>query len=326
MTAAADSPIAVTILGGYLGSGKTTRVNELLAGWSGDPIVVVVNDFGAVNIDAALIRSQGENLVELENGCVCCSLAQGMAVVMDQLAAMKRRPGHVVIEVSGVGDPAGVAKWARIPGFELNAIVVCADVETIRRRAEDRWVADTVVAQLRSADIILLTKTDLITSEFHRDVEKWFSATIPDAHVTSEAGTLAALLRMGTARPDGEGVSSPGVVALDDGTDEAHSGHALDSHRSWSVSTTQLIDVDRLHAFLAGLPEQVVRGKGVVRTRQAPDRRTVVQLAGRRIEIRQEGPWEDPVGRSTLVLIASADPQVPADLDRQMADVLDSAD
>ncbi len=306
-------PLLVSIVGGYLGSGKTTRLNELLASWEGDPVAVVVNDFGSVNIDASLIGSRDGGLLELENGCVCCDLSEGMASVLDQLRRRDPRPAHVVIEVSGVGDPAGVAPWARHPGFALNGILVCVDVETVRRRATDRWVADTVLAQLRSADVLLLTKVDRVEEPQRVEVEGWLRDVAPGTPLAADRGALAALLRSGAAlesavpaRP-----GSPGA-------------HRIDAHRSWSASTSEPVDLDGVRAFLGALPAGVVRAKGVLRTRQAPARRTVVQLVGRRLDIREDGDW-DPATRSTLVLIASADPAVPDDLGQRLTDLLPDA-
>ncbi len=142
----------MTVLGGYLGAGKTTLVNELLAGAVGQRVAVVVNDFGAVNVDADLVRSRSEDTLELSNGCVCCNLADGMAVVMERLRAMEPPPDRVLVEVSGVGNPAVVAGWGDHPGFRRDGVLVCADVETIRDHVSDRWVGDTVMEQLVGAD------------------------------------------------------------------------------------------------------------------------------------------------------------------------------
>ncbi|ANH37093.1 Putative metal chaperone YciC [Nocardioides dokdonensis FR1436] len=303
-------PLLVTIVGGYLGSGKTTRLNELLASWEGDPVAVVVNDFGSVNIDASLIRSRDGDLLELENGCVCCDLSEGMASVLDQLRARDPRPAHVVIEVSGVGDPAGVAPWARHPGFALNGTLVCVDAETVRRRATDRWVADTVLAQLRSADVLLPTKVDLVEERQRVEVEGWLRDVAPGTPLATDRGALAALLSSGAALESAVPATSafPGA-------------HAVDAHRSCSASTSEPVDLDRVRAFLEGLPAGVVRAKGVLRTRQAPTRRTVVQLVGRRLEVREDGD-ADPAAPSTLVLIATAEPSVPGDLEHALAEAV----
>jgi G3E family GTPase len=301
------SPTPVTVLGGYLGSGKTTRINELLASWDAEPVAVVVNDFGAVNIDGALIRSRGADVLELQNGCVCCGPGDGMADVMSRLARVDGL-GHVVVEVSGVGDPGRVAHWGRTPGFALHAVVVCADAETVRQRADDRWVADTVRAQLASADAVLLTKADLVDGTGLAETAAWLRAA-SGAPVLDASAALARLLcDVAVLEPSGESAPSEG-------------GHDADAHRTWAVATDELVDLRAVERFLSSLPQGVVRAKGILRATATPDRRTVVQLVGRRLETSDGGPWSGE-SVSTLVLLASRDPSVPDDLGRTAATVL----
>jgi G3E family GTPase len=308
------TPTPVTVLGGYLGSGKTTRINELLSSWDSDPVAVVVNDFGAVNIDGALIRSRGADVLELQNGCVCCGPGDGMADVMGRLARTHGL-GHVLIEVSGVGDPGRVAHWGRTPGFELHGVVVCADAETVRQRADDRWVADTVRAQLASADVVLLTKADLVDEAALARTAAW-AGELGSAPVLTARDALGRLVR-DVVVPEPAPAGVPGTGA------GPGPGHDADGHRSGSASASEPVDLRAVETFLSSLPDGVVRGKGILRTTSAPDRRTVVQLVGRRLETSDGGPWAGEAA-STLVLLASRDPSVPDDLDRTAARALGS--
>ena len=120
----------LTVIGGYLGAGKTTLINRLLAGTGGGRIAVVVNDFGAVGVDASLIRSRTADTIELTNGCLCCSLTDDLAGVMTGLAAREPRFEHVVVELSGVGQPSAMTAWGWFPGFRPGRTVVCADALT----------------------------------------------------------------------------------------------------------------------------------------------------------------------------------------------------
>lgn len=289
MPAAHDQQaVPVTVLGGYLGSGKTTRINALLAEPDGLRVAVVVNDFGSVNIDAELLRSRAGDLLEMANGCVCCSLADGMASVMHQIVDRRPRPDHVLIEVSGVGDPAAVAKWSGLPGLAPGGVVVCVDAETIEARAADRWVGDTVLRQLAGAGLLLLTKTDLIALEQVERVRSWLDRSVPGTPVDARPDALIRVLRDSTrAAPVDTGVT----------------GQPHGDHRSWSLTTTETVDQERLVACLDGLPPEVVRAKGVIRTRERPGRRTVVQRVGRRCALRDDGPWRSGE-QSVLVLIA----------------------
>jgi G3E family GTPase len=288
----------MTIIGGYLGAGKTTLVNEFLAATGGRRVAVVVNDFGSVNIDAALVRSRSEDTLELANGCVCCSLSDGMPAVMERLSAMAPRPDHVLVEVSGVGDPAAVAGWGDHPGFRRNGVLVCADVETVRDRAADRWVGDTVLKQLRAAGTLLLTKADLAGPSRTSEVRRWVADIAEGARIVGDRASVVAMLDQGF-HPGSE-PAAPSAGEADD--------HAS-NHTSWTVRGHGTVRAETLRNLLSGLPAEVVRVKGVVATTAAPDRWTVVHATGSRVDLGDGGPRATAGEPSTLVVIVSG----PAD-------------
>ncbi|WP_186526110.1 CobW family GTP-binding protein [Leekyejoonella antrihumi] len=296
----------MTVLGGYLGAGKTTLINRILARASGERIVVVVNDFGAVNIDAELIRSRDGNTLELANGCICCDLSGGMPAVMSQIAAMTPAPQQVLIEVSGVGDPGPVAAWGDHPGFRRGGVLVCADVETIQDRAHGKWVADTVMHQLHSADLLLLTKTDLVDAEQTDAVGAWLHTTVPGIPVLPLHGLdPAVLLDIAPGRPD---TAAP----------EHHQPHP--DHATALLTCADLVDREAFGARLDNLPEAVVRCKGVLRTTDSPDRRTIVHAVGRRQSWEDGGSWSSTDHASRIVLIAApGSGEVLADVVREWA-------
>ncbi len=285
--------IPVTVLGGYLGSGKTTRLNRLLHDIHDLRVAVVVNDFGTINIDASLVRLQSGQMIELSNGCICCSLSDGMTSVMRQVADLEPRPQRLLIEVSGVGNPAAVMAWAQLPGFEASGTVVCVDATSVQEQAASRWVADTVIQQIRSADLLLLTKTDLVADDESTRVRDWLATIAPHAPVCTDPAVLRAM------------VESPAVFATKAGSDEtALSTHAHASYTSWSGETPSLVDLQAVLQFLERLGDEVIRAKGILRTIDNPQRRTVIQRVGRRLDVADEGAWGDDEDISRLVLIA----------------------
>ena len=145
---AGGTDLPFTVIGGYLGAGKTTLVNELLRDPRGRRFGVVVNDIGEIDVDAALIDISDTDMVTLGNGCVCCSAVDGFQAALATLLDPARGIDHVVVEVSGVGDPWKVAQWGRTPGLSLDAVIVLADAEQIRRQAADQYVGETVLTQL----------------------------------------------------------------------------------------------------------------------------------------------------------------------------------
>src|SRR4051794_19414238 len=129
----APNPIPLTVIGGYLGAGKTTLLNRLLHQNEGRRFAVLVNDFGSINIDAALIASHDGETMSLTNGCICCSLANGFLTALTQLRNRAEPPEHIIVEASGVADPLKIAQYGHTPGFRLESIIVLADAETVRK-------------------------------------------------------------------------------------------------------------------------------------------------------------------------------------------------
>ncbi len=122
---------------------------------------MLVNDFGSINIDNDLVAKHDGDTIALTNGCICCSMVDGFAAALETVRALPLVPDRIIVEASGVAEPAGVAAYAHAPGLELDGIVVVADAETVEAKADDRYVGDIVRSQLQQADIVLLNKAGL---------------------------------------------------------------------------------------------------------------------------------------------------------------------
>ncbi|MDK3073521.1 GTP-binding protein [Sedimentitalea sp. JM2-8] len=158
------APLPLTILGGFLGAGKTTLVNHLLRHAEGRRLAVLVNEFGELPIDEDLIEAEGDDLISISGGCVCCSYGSDLTAALMDLARMEPRPDHVLLESSGVAIPGAIAATVGLlQGYRLDGIVVLADAETLRATAADRYMGDTVTRQLEDADLVVLNKCDLVT-------------------------------------------------------------------------------------------------------------------------------------------------------------------
>ncbi len=191
--------IPVTVISGYLGAGKTTLINNLLNGNHGRRIAVLVNDFGSVNIDAALIESEGEDAISLANGCVCCSITDDLGTALQAQADRPAPPELVVLEASGVADPARIACHAGSwPGFELDAVITLVDVETISARLTDKFVGQLVRSQIEAGDLVGLTKTDLVPEKHLSAVYGMLEKISPHARLLhASEGSIDPLLLVG---------------------------------------------------------------------------------------------------------------------------------
>jgi G3E family GTPase len=280
--------VPVTVITGFLGSGKTTLLNRLLRSETGFRLAVVVNEFGDVGVDGALV-SGGELFVELDNGCLCCALNSSLEDLLRQLS---ERGGfdHLVIETTGLADPLGVAWTFERPGliscYRMDAVVTVVDAANLERALQESLEAQV---QVERADLLLLNKIDLV-----------------------EDGGAGAEARIAAINPSGRILRAvysdvPWSVVLD--SDLAGSGSNIrkpDLHRhspfeSWSFQTPELLSSESLEDLLYELPGRVYRVKGVVRTRSEAGWHAVHCVAGR-FDIAPVSPSRPP-GLSRLVFI-----------------------
>ncbi|MEZ5340670.1 MAG: GTP-binding protein, partial [Acidimicrobiales bacterium] len=262
-------PIAVNVIGGSLGAGKTTLLNHILRS-ADERIVVIVNDFGDINIDADLIERQDGNTISLTNGCICCSITDGFAVALEEVRQLMPRPERLVIEASGVADPRLVAAHGHSVDFRMESIIVVVDAATVEQKSRDRYVGDTVTRQLAAADIIVLNKTDRVSAVEVAGVTEWLR----------QRAAGVALLPASQAKVP--------LAALFDGQDlrkeveEVTSSHtANDVFESWSWHGKSPVAQKDIERLMADLPDTIVRAKGILQVGD-PAESMIVQRVGRR--------------------------------------------
>ncbi len=310
----------MTVIGGYLGSGKTTLVNHLLR-TAVERIAVLVNDFGEVDIDAALIERDDGDVIALANGCICCSLVDGLASALQSVADVRPRPERLVIEASGVADPAGVAAYGHGPGFALDAVIVLIDAETVRGQAADKYIGDTVVGQLRSADVVVVNKVDLVEPTEAEAVERWLGERVDGAVVVrADRAQVDPAVLFGAVSPDG---ADPAVGASSGGARLGPGLHerADELFQSWTWTSSSPLTRSAIDDLMDALPDEVVRAKGIVGLADQPGRPHVLQRVGRRWSLRpaRAGTDAGSVGGSRLVVIGRRGAIDDGWLDRRLA-------
>ena len=188
-------PIPITVIAGYLGSGKTTLLSHLVRSTTNRRLLVVVDEFGGLNLDADLVLRREHHLLRFGEGCLCCTLGAELANTLGALRQHGDPRLHVVIEASGVADPRTFAGWGHMPGFRLDGTIVVADATTLAMCAASGGES-RIRQQFRAADLLVLNKIDLVSSRERVAAARWLRALAPETQVveTSHARVPAMLL------------------------------------------------------------------------------------------------------------------------------------
>lgn len=290
----------VTIITGFLGSGKTTLLNQILQNRQDLKVAVLVNEFGDINIDSQLLVSLDEDMVELSNGCICCTINDGLVDAVYRVLEREDRIDYLVIETTGVADPLPVA--LTFLGTELkyltrlDSILTVVDAETF---TPDHFDSEAAFRQVAYGDIIILNKTDLVEPERVLQLEDYIRTVKEGARILqSQYGQvpLPLILDVGLTPVDGYNVSV-GHDQHDDahehhhGHDHAHEHHHHEHHShhlendgfvSISFQSDRPFNVYKFETFLTQqMPENVFRAKGILWFSDSKVRH-IFQLSGKR--------------------------------------------
>ena len=328
--------IPATIITGFLGAGKTTLVRHVLANANGRRIALIINEFGDVGIDREVLKGCGdeacsdEDMIELANGCICCTVADEFIPTMQTLLARSPRPDHIIIETSGLALPQPLVRafnWPEIKSeVTIDGIVTLVDAAALsegrfaaseaavdrQRRADEMLDHDTPLGelfedQLVCADIVVINKTDLISAEELAMVEKQLSSHLRTGTRTVKAANgavdMAVLLGLGLASEDN-------LTGRESHHELEHDGapHEHDDFDSFSLvlppanSRSALLN----NIQLTIVKHDILRLKGFAAIADAPAR-LAVQAVGPRVNAWFDRPWEAGETRTTsLVVIGQA--------------------
>ena len=325
--------LPVTVITGFLGAGKTTLIRHLIQNPQGKRLAVVVNEFGDVGVDGEILKScaipdcPAENIMELSNGCICCTVADDFIPTIEALMALEPRPDHILIETSGLALPKPLLKafdWPDIRSkITVDGVIALADAEAVadgrfapnvaavdaQREADDSLDHETPLSevfedQIGCADIILLTKTDLAGADGIAKARAVIEAESPRPIPIVEIS---------------EGVVDPRVIlglaaAAEDDMDarpshhDGHDDHEHDDFESIVVDIPEIADpadlVERIEAMAKD--QNILRVKGYAAVKGKP-MRLLVQAVGTRVRQQYDQPWGATERRGRLVVIAEHD-------------------
>ena len=310
--------IPVTILTGFLGAGKTTLLNHILQSKTGEKIAVIVNEFGAVDIDGALVATGEEHLVTIDNGCICCTVRNDLVETLTDLlkrrleidGAAKLEFDRIVIETTGLADPIPLVQTfmmdeVLMAAYEISAIVTVVDAMHIEKQLGYLPVA---AEQIALADLIILSKTDLLPHEVRNSFVKDIESKIHDINsAVPIIQAVGGVVENSELFRERRFFAAPEIARKHDThTDHDHTSH---THGISSIvlRTEKPIDIDKLYAWIGELQNtlgpDLLRYKGILATIEAPDKRSILQGVHALYTIIPDREWKEDEKRESVIVI-----------------------
>jgi G3E family GTPase len=266
--------IPVTVLTGYLGAGKTTLLNRILTEQHGKRYAVIVNEFGEIGIDNDLVVGADEEVFEMNNGCICCTVRGDLIRIIEGLMKRKGKFDAIIVETTGLADPAPVAQTFFVDQdvaerAKLDAVVTVADAKWLSERLKD---APEAKNQIAFADVILLNKVDLVGPEELDEVEARIRAINPQARIHRTQNCAIPINEV----LDRDAFDLDRIMEVEpDFLEEGHHHHHDDEMKSFSFRAGE-VDPDKFMPWISELTQRegpnILRCKGIVAFPEEPKR------------------------------------------------------
>ncbi|MFN6515066.1 MAG: CobW family GTP-binding protein [Nostoc sp. CreGUA01] len=320
----------VTIITGFLGSGKTTLLNQILKNKQDLKVAVLVNEFGDINIDSQLLISVDQDMVELTNGCICCTINDNLVDAVYRVLEREDRIDYLVIETTGVADPLPII--LTFLGTELrdltnlDSILTVVDSETFD---EEHFQSEAALKQITYGDIILLNKTDLVSQEKLQEVENFIHSQKNGAKILyTKHGEVALPLILGVGLTPKNDYITDDTEDIHEHEHEHHHHHHHEHHShhlendgfvSISFQTDRPFDVHKFENFLTEkMPPDVFRAKGILWFSDS-DLRHIFQLSGLRYSLHAD-EWQTPPQNQAVFIGKNLDiSQIYSELNKCLA-------
>ena len=306
------NPVPVTLLTGFLGAGKTTLLNRILNGQHGLRVGVLVNDFGAINIDAELVAGVEKNMINLTNGCVCCEIRDDLVKSLEQLLTRADEIDYVILEASGISDPEGIVMTFLDQRYEgllrLDSIVCIVDAEAVFQDGDNAALSRLKIRQIGFADMVILNKIDLVGPVHIEVIREWIGQHLNRIRIIEAQRCdvpMEVLLAVGHFHPANVISQREDAGADGHGHGREH-GVASSAFDTWSYESDRPFSIEALREMVRReLPASIYRCKGIVYVADAPERRAVLQVVGRRVDVALLDEWSGRKPRTQIVAIGA---------------------